>query len=391
MAKKLSNKNTVDFQKAKKKATAHKILKKLRIPIAVLLVIAIVSVSFVIAGKTRRSNIADSFKAIPATMGDSTGYPYSEDELSLEKLMLVGDKPMLISDTSIQVLSQNADLLQEIYTDWADTRAYSQNGRAFVYSNTSNKAILISRTDTLTSFSEGGTIVTGTVGKNGSVALSYTGDNAESIVKVYSPKQKTEFQWEVSRDYVSSLSLSPNGKNVLISALGVDNAEIYSRVVLFETNATEAKFDVKLEGTSILKVVYASFNKIIAIGDNKTVIFNSKGEQISEITYSEDSLFAVDNDSKGNTLLCYKIYGGSKINIVKIPAIGSIKQFEIDYTPISIDIKGSKIAIALDDKVTVYSPSGKEKDTYECSNNVSTVLLTSSGIYTLENGSVCKY
>lgn len=391
MAKKNKNDNTVDFQKAKNKASARKILKKLRIPLAVLVAIIIFAAVFIAMGETRRSNIADSFKAIPATMGDSKGYPYSEDELNLSKVMLVGDKPLVISETAIQVLSQDADILQEIYPDWADTRAFSQNGRAVVYSNTSSKALLISRTDTLAEFNEEGTIVTGTVGNNGSVALSYSTDKVQSVVKVYSPRQKAEFQWNCSRDYVASLSLSSDGNKVLISALGVENAAIYSRVVLFKTGKTEPKFDVKVEGTSILKVVYASSNRLVAIGDNKTIIFNAKGEQVSEIEYSADSLYTIDSDSKGNTLLCYKEYGGSKIMIVKIPSHGNIKSFEIDYMPSSITLRESRIAAALDNKVTVYSASGAEKTTYECKNNVSTVLITSAGIYTLENGTIYKY
>ena len=383
--------NKVDFQKAKNRASAKRTLRKLRIPACILAVLIAAAAIYTALGETRRSNFADSFKAIPSTLRSSAGYPFNEDDLSLEKLALVGDKPMLISKSSVQVLSQEADILQEIYPDWADTRAVSVNGRALIYSNNSNKAMLISRTDTLASFSEEGTVVTGAVSRCGRIALSYTTDKAQSVVKVYSPRQKTDFQWNCSRDYVSSLSISSSGKAVLISAMGVDNAEIYSRIVLFKTSKTKPEFDVKIENTSIIKVVYAARGKYVAIGDNKTLILNSKGEIKSEIPYSYNSLFAVDCDSEGNTLLCCKISGGSKIRVMKIPSLGSVKQFDIDYTPASADIRKGRIALAIDNTVNIYSPSGFKKETYTCDNNVSTALITSAGIYTLENGSVCKY
>lgn len=387
-----NNKNRmVNFQKEKKKATTKKVVKAFRIPIAILAVLIVCLVIFLAKGETGRSNFTDSFKAIPATLGENPGYPYSGSDLSLQKLMTVGDKPMLISESSVRVLSQDAAELQEIYPDWADTRAFSQNGRAVLYSNTSNKAYLISRTGILAKFNENDIITTATVANNGGVALSVSESKIQSVVKVYSDTQKDLFQWNCSKDYVSSLSLSPNGKKLVVSALGVNNAEIYSRVLLFDTKKSDAVFEAKLTGTTVLKVVYASGNRFVAIGDNCTVIFDKKGNIIGKKEYDANSLFAVDSDSNGNTLVCYNELGGTKINVVTITSSGKIKDFELEYAPSAIDMKGNQIAVALDNTVTVYSTTGKEKNKYECANNVSTVLITSTGIFTLESGTVCKY
>ena len=177
-----------------------------------------------------------------------------------------------------------------------------------------------------------------------------------------------------------------------MSAVGVDNAEIYSRVILFGTGKTSPQFDTKIEGTSILKVIYASSGRMIAVGDNKTVILNRKGEIKSEIKYADDALFTVDSDNDGNVLLCFKEFGGSKIKVVRIPAsFGKSKEFEIGYMPESADIRGGRIAFASGNTVDIYNMTGKVTQTYECKQDVKTVLLANSGIYTLENGSVCKY
>ena len=103
--------NKVDFQKAKNRASAKRTLRKLRIPACILAVLIAAAAIYTALGETRRSNFADSFKAIPSTLRSSAGYPFNEDDLSLEKLALVGDKPMLISKSSVQVLSQEADIL----------------------------------------------------------------------------------------------------------------------------------------------------------------------------------------------------------------------------------------------------------------------------------------
>ena len=383
---------TVDFQKERSKALKKKILRKLRIPGAILAVVLILAAIYLLMGEIGHSNIADSFRAIPKTVGESRGFPYNEDELSLDRVMLIGDKPLIVSDTGVEVISNNADKLLDFHLDWGDTRVTSFNGRALVYSNTSPKAYLIGRTAELASYDEESPIVTGAVAENGSVALSYSTDSSQSVVKMYKPSKKLYWQWQCDREYVSSLSLSPTGGKILISAVGVDNAEIYSRIILFDTGKTAPRFDTKLKGTSILKVIYAPSGRITAVGDNKTVILNRKGETKSEIKYADDALFTVDSDNDGNVLLCYKEFGGSKIKVVRIPAgIGKVKEFEIKYMPESADLRGGRVAFASGNTVEIYNMSGKILQTYECRQDVKTVLLSNSGIYTLENGSVCKY
>ncbi len=383
---------TVDFNKARKQAAAKKIFKKLRIPIAILLIIAIALIALAAVGDTRRSNVMDSFRSVPSTIGSSPGYPYNEDELSLSKVLLIGDKPLIITENGLKVLSQEADELNDLRLEWADTKAVSFNGRAFIFSNTSGKAYLISRTKTLASFNESGTIVTAEVAKNGSVAFSSTTDTVQSVVSVFSPRQKLVFRLNCDRDYVSSLSLSPGGRRLLTASVNAENAELYSTVSLYSTSKTEPKFETKLSGTAIIKVIYASANKFIAIGDNRAVVLNSDGEIVNEIKYSDDALYSVGRDKNGAALLAYKEFGGSKIKLVNIPATGKkLNEFELDYSPASIDFRDRKIACAVDNTVTVYSVRGNEKETYECEDTVSSVLIQSTGVYTLETGSVRKY
>ena len=128
------------------------------------------------------------------------------------------------------------------------------------------------------------------------------------------------------------------------------------------------------------------------MGDNKTVILTSKGAVRQEMEYADDALYSIDSDDDGNVLLCYKEFGGSKLKVVKIPSMAFVfKEFEIDYMPESVDIKGDRIAFASGSSVQIYSSLGKVRKTYECDRDVKTVLISNTGIYTLENGSVCKY
>ena len=80
----MAKKKTVSIKKAKNKAEALKFLKKYRILLAVMLAIIVAAVILSLRGETAYSNIADSFRAVPATIGESAGYPYEGDRLNLK-------------------------------------------------------------------------------------------------------------------------------------------------------------------------------------------------------------------------------------------------------------------------------------------------------------------
>ena len=125
--------NTVDFQTERKRHAKKRLKKRLRIPAVIFALILIFTAVYFAAGEVRRSNFDDSFRAIPKTIRESRGFPYNEDELSLDKVTLIGDKPLIVSDSGVEVISQNADSLYQLRLDRSDTRVASYHGRAFVY------------------------------------------------------------------------------------------------------------------------------------------------------------------------------------------------------------------------------------------------------------------
>ena len=141
-----------------------------------------------------------------------------------------------------------------------------------------------------------------------------------------------------------------------------------------------------------LRVVYTSSNKIIAVGDNKTVVHNKKGEAVDELVYSEDSLIAVCADDSGNTTVCYEEFGGSKTGIVRFSDSGKKTcSILIDSTPDCVAAHAGRIAVASGNTITVYSSNGKEAKIIETENPVTRVFICSGTVYTVEGGSVHKY
>lgn len=388
----MANKKVVKLSKQRKKKTTKKILKFASVPIAILVVLSALFLSARLMGNVAVSNITDTVREIKTVFTKGEGYPYALDALMFRKATAIGSKPLVIYEDASVVLSSSASKMYSNQLVSGDSKVVSKNGRALIYSNTSNKVTLQSRSEVLGTIEEEGSVVTADLSKSGCVATSYTTTEKQSVLKVYDRYFKNQFQWESSQEYISSIALSKNGKNVVIAEVGTENAEIFTKIILFNINAKEPVAELRYDGTLFLKLIYTDSNKIIAVGDNKTVIFDKKGKVVEELVYSEDSIISANCDDMGDTVICYKEFGGSKTAIVRYSKSGK-KTFSVvtDGVPDCVAVYGSKTAVASGNEIVIYSSKGEESEKIETANPVTDMFWCSGTLYTVENGHICRY
>lgn len=389
---KKENKKIINFNKKRSKLTAKKLLKTLRIPLAVIIAAAALFLSVRLLGNVAVSNSTDALRAIPSMFSSNGSYPYTSDSLNINKAELIGNDVLILNSDNAEVISSAPKVRLSYQLESADIKADTSNGRALLFSNTSNSVTLLSKTEKLGGITVPSTVNTASLARNGAFAVTYSHGQAQSVVEVYNNRFKKIFQWNCSNEFVSSIGLSSNGKTAAIAAIGSKNAEIYSRIVVFGVKNTEPTADLKLDGTLILKVIYTSGGKIIAIGDNKTVIYDKKGSLISEKTYPEASLAAVDSDDRGNTVLCCREFGGTKYETVRFSSSGkTMCDFTVDFEPEALSVREGRFAVSSGNKITVYSVKGEEVKTVEANGKIKQLLFSSNNIYTVEGSSICKY
>ena len=388
----MSSKKIVSLKKFRNKKFLKKLFSALRIPVVIIVVIASLFLSARLLGNVAVSNATDAIRQIGTLFSRGGGYPYSTDVSSFRKATSIGGNPMIVYDDSTVVLGSTANEIFNMSLGYSDSKVLSRNGRALVFSNSSNEVILQSKTEKLGSISEEGTVVAAAIAKDGSIATSYASEEYQSVLSVYNSRFKKIFQWNCSQERIADIALSSNGKKLAVVAVGTENAEIYTRLLVFNVNSSKPLSDTKYSGTLFLKVVYTSLNKIIAVGDNRTVVVNSRGETVDELVYSEDSIFAVCSDDSGNTVVFYEEFGGAKTGMVRFSSSGKKTCVEtLDLIPECVAVDGGKIAVYDGNAITIYSSKGKETDEIETQNYVSSIFFCSGEICGIENGAVIKY
>lgn len=394
MAEKKSSKEKkiINLNKKRNAITAKKVFRWLRIPLVILVVAAALFLSARLMGNVAVSNITDSIRQVKTVFTKSKGYPYSLEALNLRSAVPMGGGPLVVYDNSTLVMNAVADKMFTMKLEYADSKAVSRNGRAVIFSPSSNEVILQSKTEKLGSITEKNPVTVAAIAQNGGFATSHAADENQSILSVYNNRFKKIFQWNCSQEFITDISLSNNGKKVAIAASGVENAEIYTRILIFDVNSSEPVADIKYSGTMFLRVIYTASNKVIAVGDNKTVVHNKNGEVIDEHVYSDDSLIAVCADDNGNTTVCYEEFGGSKTGIVRYSDRGKKTcSVVIDGLPDCVAAHSGRIAVASGNEITVYSSRGEEVKIIKTESPVVRIFICSGTVYTVEGGSIHKY
>lgn len=388
----MKEKKIIDLNKIRRNVNIKKLLRALRIPVVALAVIIAVFLSARLVGNVATSNATDAFRQLKTVFSKGDGFPYSLENREIKKIDTIGNRMLILGTDESLVLDGKAGELYEYQLGNAESKVITSNGRALVYSNGSNKVILQSKTEQLGSVEGEGAVVTAALSKNGVFATAHTDKNAKSILTVYNRKFEKEFVWSCANERIAAISVSDDGKKVAVAAMGVENAEIYSRVLLFDTGESEPIYDMKLSGTLFLKIYCSSKNSVIAVGDNRTVVFGKDGGAVDEISYTENSISAVEADDNGNVAVCVSEFGGSRSSVTVFKKNGKrAGTFSFDGEPSGIDIGSGKVAAAVGSEIVIFNFKGEEKKRIQTANVPSQVFIVSGDYFTVENGQICRY
>lgn len=388
----MSDKKIVDLGKRRGLAAAKKVLKTLGIPIALAAAAAVLFLSARLLGNVAVSNITDGARAARTAFSKGGGFPYKLNSRAVRKVSAIGSGPLTLCDDSITILSASGKERFVGELDVSEPRAVVKNGRVLVYGSRSRVSLLYGKTEKLGEVTESGIIYAAALAKNGSFAVSYAGEENQSVLNAYNGRFKKEFQWNCRKDRITDVSISDDGNDLAAIAAGAENAEVYSRVLIFDAKASEPKADVKFEGTLFLKIIYSSSSKIIAVGDDRTVSFDENGGIIEEISYPPDALLSVSSDEKGNAAILFKELGGAKVGAVRFSKNGKrTYSVLLDDVPDSVAVRGRKTALAFGNETVFLSAKGREIKRIKTKNPVERVFFCGNKLYTVENGSIYKY
>lgn len=201
-------------------------------------------------------------------------------------------------------------------------------------------------------------ITAGAVSKSGSYAYVLNDcEGFQSHLYVYGKNGKKNFEWGSSADYIVDVALSPDGKKVCAALLGGNNAEIFSKIILFGVNSEKPVFDVSLPATAVYSVAFVSGRSVAAYTDRGVYLINSKGELNPVQEYSVTEMKLSANLTYGLGATAINRYGDDK-NVLftvfsKKYGVSSAREYTEPAKTVNVSKKYA--AIVFPDRIEVYN------------------------------------
>ncbi len=381
------------FAKLKKTKSA-KALKTAGIVLAVLCVVFVaVFLSARALGNVAFSNVTDSVRMFFDSFSGGDGFPYQLENLNTVDAVALDDSTLILYKDSSVVINKAGKEINRVQLNITSPYIAVNNGRAIIYDTAVNNVYLQSRTELLGELSLDNKLLTATLGKNGVFAVATDHATAQSCLTVYDKHLQPVFSWLCVNEKIADIAISDDGKTFAVSAVGAENAKIYSRLVILDIDSDKIVKEHKFVDTFLMRVVFTDRDRIVAVGDDVIASFNTKYEMTASVSFTQGSLRLIDTDESGNTVICLASPGASRTKVIKFAANGK-QSFEADVKCDASDVcvEGNKTYLMDGGIVTVLNRKGEVTETVDLENDKVREFFVSSGdIYAIFNGKINKY
>ncbi len=337
-------------------------------------------------------SVTDGFSSFMEQFSPGDGYPYEIDSNSVEAVNISGTKLVLLTNDSNVVFNSTAKKVYTLQHTYTSPSMKVKNGRMIVFDRGSGRFRIQTTSKLLYEKTMDSDILTAAIGKKGNCAVVTKSISAASTLTVFDKNLKEIFVWDCSNEYISDISLSDNGKSAAVIAVGSENAEIYSRLLIFDFDKDEPVASFDFNSTTLFNVIYHSNGKISAQGDNRRVLIEGRKTVAQDESLGTDSYTSFSEHESGKCVLVRSDFGGSNNRLQALDAKGKLLfEKELDSSPVSIACDSNYVVVLTGSSLQFLSNSGNVVKEFDAESSEAKVVTNNGVAYVISNGSIRQY
>lgn len=392
MAQKKKVKKPIKLDKIMKKGVSNKTVKTMKLLAIILVVLLLILIAAAQFGGVTFSTVSDYFASAMAKLGTGEGYPYSVNSIEIEDVGLTNSDLVLVYDSNVKVLNSTAKEISNIAHDYDYPVISTNSGRILLLDEGSKKFRVQSKTRVLYEKEMEHIILTGEMGKDGSVAIATRADNAESMLTVFDSNREQVFAWKCAKEHIVSCDISDNGKNYVVAVLGVNNGSVYTKVHIFNKSKTEPTATFEYTDSAIANVKFLSNETVMVMGNNVCEIIN--GNEVKEkVDVSVNTTYQLFISDNNNAILVLSKYSSTTQKIIKVYNKSGKELFtqEIEGMVKSVSTDGKYVAVLTGSNVQTFTMKGKPCGSAEVNADAQKVLVNSRNTYIYSSDAITLY
>ena len=367
-----------------------KTLKLIAIILVVLLLIVLAAGQF---GGVTFSTISDHIRTAVAGIGSGDGYPYRMNGIEISDAGVTNSDLILVYDDTVKVLDSTAKEISNTPHTYDHPIMSCNSGRALIYDVGAKNFRVQSKTGTLYEKELQYMILTGAMGKDGTVAIASRANDAQSMLTVYNTKEEEIFVWKCAKENIISCDVSDNGRLYAVSVLGVENGSVYSKVYIFNKNGTEPKASFEYMDSAVSSVQFLSNETLFVFGNNICQVI--KGEKVKEnIDVSVNTPYKLYISDNNTAVLVLSKYSSTTQKIIKVYNKSGSELFtqEINGLIKSVSTDGKYTGVLTDEQVQIYNNrNGKLCGSADVNTDAEKVMISGRNTYVYSVDKIDKY
>ena len=309
-----------------------------------------------------------------------SGYQY--DASSNNRFAVLGDRLVVLSNTSLQVLSADGGEIWSTSVKMNTPALAVGGGRAVAYDVGGTELHVVDSDGEQMNLTADPAepFLAATLNDNGWLAVTAERDNCKGAVDVYNAKGELMFTFRSSQRFVTDAYVTDDDAYLAAVTLGQEESVFVSNIVLYDLTETDPVADYDVSDGLVLEISEQD-GKIVTVSDTALTLADSKGTVEGSYFYGDEYLREYDTAGDDFTVLLLNRYqSGSLGRLVTVDEKGEeIASLDISDEVVGLSAAGRYIAVLYIDHLEVYNQDLQTYATLEDTGYARDILMRSDG------------
>lgn len=309
-----------------------------------------------------------------------SGYQY--DASSNNRFAVLGDRLVVLSNTSLQVLSADGGEIWSTSVKMNTPALAVGGGRAVAYDVGGTELYVVDSDGEQMNLTADPAepFLAATLNDNGWLAVTAERDNCKGAVDVYNDKGELMFTFRSSQRFVTDAYVTDDDAYLAAVTLGQEQSVFVSNIVLYDLTETDPVADYDISDGLVLEISEQN-GKIVTVSDTKLTLADHKGTVEGSYSYADEYLREYDTTGDDFTVLLLNRYqSGSLGRLVTVDEKGEeIASLDISDEVVGLSAAGRYIAVLYIDHLEVYNQDLQTYATLEDTGYARDILMRSDG------------
>ena len=304
----------------------------------------------------------DLFSSKDTSSDIPDGVIYQVDSDNVKSIALYESGVVMLTNSAVQYIDSSGREIDTNKHTFASPEMQVNGKTVFVYDKGGSGYRVEKNASVYSEQTASGAITCGAIGKKDNYAFSL--DNHEgyqSHIFVYSFRGEKQFEWGSSSDYCFRMALSDSGNKLAVAVIGVENAEYYSKVMVFNFNSGQPAYTVDFAGKTVFDIDFIAGRKIAVYTDSGVYLIDNDGGYQCIQEYSSTEVMQAFVSANGLSCTAIAPYGNEQAPVIAVFDQRHEQLYAHQYDELISGVVsgGSYVGVVLFDRVQILNSDDK--------------------------------